>query len=171
MIGKAEGKEGAISLRTQRIAEVVLLRSVHPREKRVDTGWEWAGSPLAKAFSHQKKRVVMWSQRRQHRKVTGPGLIFSKYCPSFLLGLSLILDFCLFHEEQMEKHTGTPEHGDKGQCWRCPPLRRPLCFHWPLGASVLSIIKWKYLPYSPHRANLRTDSLILIKASYKYKVT
>jgi len=40
MIGKAEveGKEGAISLRTQRIAEVVMLSSVHPREKRVDVG-------------------------------------------------------------------------------------------------------------------------------------
>lgn len=71
----------------------------------------------------------------------------------------------------MEEHTGTPEQGGEGQCWRRPPLRRVLCSLWPPGASVLSIIKWKYLPYAPHGANLRTDSLILIKASYTYKVT
>lgn len=39
MIGKAEVEgKGAISLRTQRIMEVVTLSSVHPSEKPVDSG-------------------------------------------------------------------------------------------------------------------------------------
>lgn len=64
MMGKAEVEgRGAISLRTQRFVEVVTLSSVHPSEKPVDTGYERVGSPVGKAFSHQKNRIVLRSQR------------------------------------------------------------------------------------------------------------
>lgn len=55
---EVEGIEGATSLRTQRVVEVITLSSACPIEEAcrhgVRTGWPAFG----KGFSHQKNRVV-----------------------------------------------------------------------------------------------------------------
>lgn len=99
-----------------------------------------------------------------------PRVDISKHCrSSFLLELGLILDFCLVHEEQMEKHAGTPEQEGEGQCWRSPPLRRML---FPLASGGLCALhhKMEISALLPSQGKLRTEGLILMKASYKYKV-